>query len=120
SSNQAIWQGIVEPTIQGRVSAARRMVAWSTLPLAYAVAGPLTDYVFNPLAVSLSRSHVPLSFVLGSGAGRGIGLLFVAVGIVMLAVASAGYLYAPLRRIDDGVRIAASCPKDAVAQAETA
>lgn len=45
--SQAIWQTKVPPDLQGRVFAVRRMVAWSTLPLAYLLAGPLADRVFE-------------------------------------------------------------------------
>lgn len=48
-SSQVIWQSKVAPEVQGRVFATRRMIAWSTLPLAYLLAGPLADRVFEPL-----------------------------------------------------------------------
>src|SRR5262249_37723761 len=39
--SQAIWQTKVPADVQGRVFAARRMVAFSSIPLAYLCAGPL-------------------------------------------------------------------------------
>ncbi len=48
-SGQAIWQSKISPDVQGRVFAARRMIAWSTMPLAYLIAGPLADWIFRPL-----------------------------------------------------------------------
>ncbi|HEY5596026.1 MAG TPA: MFS transporter, partial [Candidatus Bipolaricaulota bacterium] len=42
-SNQAIWQAKVDPGVQGRVFAARRLIAQVTAPLAMALAGPLAD-----------------------------------------------------------------------------
>lgn len=46
--SQTIWQTKVPAEVQGRAFAIRRLVAWSTLPLAYVVAGPLADRVFEP------------------------------------------------------------------------
>jgi len=37
------------PDVQGRVFSVRRMIAWSSLPLAYILAGPLADRFFEPL-----------------------------------------------------------------------
>ncbi len=47
-SNQAIWMAKVEPDVQGRVFATRRLIAWLVSPIATLVAGPLADYVFEP------------------------------------------------------------------------
>lgn len=101
SCSQAIWQKKVEPQVQGRVFAVRRMIAWSTLPLAYAVAGPLADRVFIPLMRPGSRLYTALTPLLGTGAGRGIGLMFVGVGFCALAVALWAYFYPPLRQIEE-------------------
>ncbi len=47
-SNQAIWQAKVPLAVQGKVFAARRMIAWCANPLAMLLAGPLADRVFGP------------------------------------------------------------------------
>ncbi len=47
-SNQSIWQSKVAPDLQGRIFAARRLLAQFTAPLAMLLAGPLADYVFEP------------------------------------------------------------------------
>src|SRR5512135_1022330 len=49
ASNQAIWQAKIPQEIQGRVFAIRQMVSRSITPLAYLLAGPLADRVFEPL-----------------------------------------------------------------------
>ena len=48
-SSQAIWQSKVEPAVQGRVFATRRMIAQVSAPLAYFAAGPLAERLFVPL-----------------------------------------------------------------------
>lgn len=100
SCSQAIWQSKVEPEVQGRVFAVRRMIAWSTLPLAYAIAGPLADHVFKPLMRPNGHLYTALVPFLGTGAGRGIGLMFFAVGLCALIVATWAYFYPPLRQIE--------------------
>nr|WP_263975211.1 DUF2887 domain-containing protein [Leptolyngbya sp. 7M] len=48
SSYQAIWLAKVEPSVQGRVFAARSFLSQITAPLGYLVAGVLADFVFEP------------------------------------------------------------------------
>jgi MFS family permease len=100
-SNQAIWQSKVEPTIQGRVFAAQQMVSKATAPLAYVLAGPLADSVFEPLLRPGGRLAGSVGRVLGVGPGRGIGLLFLLMGALKMAVAAAGYAHPRVRLVED-------------------
>lgn len=101
--SQAIWQSKVPPGLQGRVFAVRRMVAWSSTPLAYLIAGPLAEYVFEPLLAVNGRFAGTIGQLLGVGPGRGIGLLFIIMGILTLLIVCAGYFYPRLRRLEDEV-----------------
>jgi DHA3 family macrolide efflux protein-like MFS transporter len=90
-ASQAIWQTKVAPGLQGRVFAVRRMVAWSTLPLAYLIAGPLADHVFEPLLAAGGPLAGSVGQVIGIGKGRGIALMLIVIGlftVVVVAVAS--------------------------------
>lgn len=98
--SQAIWQSKIAPDVQGRVFAVRRMVAWSTLPLSYVVAGPLADYVFNPLLRPGGALASSAGRLIGVGPGRGIGLLFVLIGAFTLLMVGAGYLNPRLRLLE--------------------
>ena len=100
-SSQAIWQSKVAPEVQGRVFAVRRMIAWSTLPLAYLAAGPLADRVFTPLLVDGGPLSQTVGRVIGVGPGRGIGLLFIILGSLVMLTAVAGYAYPRLREMED-------------------
>lgn len=51
-STQVIFQQKVAPELQGRVFALNGAIAGAALPLAYVVAGPLADQVFEPLMAS--------------------------------------------------------------------
>ena len=99
-SSQAIWQSKVAPDVQGRVFSVRRMIAWSAMPLAYLVAGPLADRVFNPLMMEGGLLAASMGRVIGVGPGRGTGLLFIITGSLTVLVAAAGYVYPRVRRVE--------------------
>jgi len=97
---QAIWPVKTPPGLQGRVFATRRMIAWSSMPLAYLVAGPLADRVFEPLMAEGGALSGTLGHFLGTGPGRGIGLLYVIMGGLLLLATLAGVLSPRLRRVE--------------------
>jgi MFS family permease len=101
SCSQALWQTKVEPAMQGRVFAVRRMVALSSLPLAFAIAGPLADRIFEPLLAPGGVLAGSVGRVIGTGAGRGIGLLVMVLGLLSLLGLVAASGYPPLRRVED-------------------
>lgn len=101
TSSQAIWQRKVPPDIQGRVFATRGMLASASLPLAYLVSGPLADYIFNPLLVPGGPLAGSVGRIIGVGPGRGIGLLFIVLGILNILAVVFGYLYPRLRLVED-------------------
>jgi MFS family permease len=100
-SSQAIWQSKVALDVQGRVFAVRRMIAWSSAPLAYLVAGPLADYVFEPLLAENGPLAGSVGQLIGIGKGRGIGLLYVALGTVVVLTVMVAYLYPRLRFVEE-------------------
>lgn len=99
--SQAIWQSKVAPEVQGRVFAIRRMVAMSAMPLAFALAGPLADRVFEPLLAPGGALAETVGAVLGVGKGRGIAFLFLLLGVGEILGLIVAWSYAPLRRVDD-------------------
>ncbi len=100
ASSQALWQSKVAVDVQGRVFAVRRMIAWSVMPLAYLLAGPLADRVFNPLMVEGGALAGSLGWLVGVGPGRGAGLMFVIIGILSIIVPLLGYLNPHVRMVD--------------------
>jgi MFS transporter, DHA3 family, macrolide efflux protein len=99
--SQAIWQSKVAPEVQGRVFAVRRMVAQSSLPVAYLVAGPLADRVFEPLLAPGGALAGTVGAVIGVGEGRGIGLLFMVLGALVIAGLAAAFANPRLRGVED-------------------
>ncbi|WP_375511204.1 MFS transporter [uncultured Nostoc sp.] len=101
TSIQVIFQKKVAPEVQGRVFAIRRMIAWSTVPLAYLVGGWLAEKVFEPLMVPNGFLAATIGQIIGVGSGHGIGLLFIVVGTLLILVTIAAYQYPPLRLVED-------------------
>ncbi len=102
-SSQALWQTKVAPDIQGRVFAVRRMVSRIGLALALLVAGPIAENWFEPLLLENGRLAGSVGQVLGVGPGRGVGLLFVILGVLFVLFSLAGLLYSPLRKVDEQI-----------------
>jgi hypothetical protein len=108
-SSQAIWQSKVAFDIQGRVFAIRRMIAWSTMPIAYILAGPLADRVFKPLLVEGGPlADTVIGQVIGVGSSRGIGLFFVIIGVLTILVPLIGYMNTHVRNLEDELPDAAA------------
>lgn len=100
SSSQTIWQRKVAPDVQGRVFAIRSMLATGSLPLAHLTSGPLADYVFNPLLVEGGPLADSVGRVIGVGPSRGIGLMFMVLGALVILLVICGFFNPRLRRLD--------------------
>jgi hypothetical protein len=98
--SQAVWQSKVAPDLQGRVFAVRRMVAWSTLPLSYLISGPLADRVFEPLLAVNGPLAGSVGRLIGVGKGRGIALLLILLGLLVMMTAAAFSRYSRLRQLE--------------------
>jgi hypothetical protein len=101
-ASQAIFQTKVAPEVQGRVFATRSMISSSIMPLAHLLSGPLADGVFEPLmhtAGPLGQSWIGRA--LGTGPGRGIGLLFVLSGTLLLVASAAAWSNPHIRHVED-------------------
>lgn len=100
-SSRAIWQSKVAPEVQGRVFATRSMISTCMMPIAFLLAGPLADQIATPLmSEGGALASTFIGQLIGVGVGRGVGLIFVTSGIVLLVVTAAFFAYAPLRRVE--------------------
>jgi hypothetical protein len=100
-SSQALWQSKVEPDLQGRVFSVRRMIAMAASPLAYIVVGPLADNVFEPLLVVNGPLAGNVGRIIGTGPGRGSGLMFILIGIISSAATVVFFLNPRVRLVED-------------------
>ena len=100
-SNQALWQAKVAPDVQGRVFTTRRLIAWLVSPISRLLAGPLADQVLEP-AMAEGGSLAPVfSWLVGTGTGAGIALLFVFTGLLAALTGLSGYLFPVVRNAED-------------------
>jgi len=100
-SSEAIWQAQIPADIQGRVFAMRNAIAMSMSPLAFLLAGPLADRIFEPIMLPGGALAGSLGAIIGSGPGRGIGLLFIVLGALAVVVALVACLYPPLIQVEE-------------------
>jgi MFS family permease len=101
SASQFIWQTKVAPSVQGRVFAVERIIVCSLQPLAYILAGPLADRIFEPLMAENGPLAASIGQVIGVGPGRGVGLMFMAMGVLSVITTVAGYQYPRLRFVEN-------------------
>jgi DHA3 family macrolide efflux protein-like MFS transporter len=100
-TTRSVLQLEVEPALQGRAFATFNMVTSAGMCLAYAVAGPMADRFAEPLLREGGGLAGTAGAVIGVGPGRGMALLVLLLGLVMLATAVAGYLRPELRGLPD-------------------
>lgn len=116
-SNQAIWQSKVAPDVQGRVFAARRLIAQITGPAAMLLAGPLADRIFEP-AMQPGGALAPLlGGLVGVGPGAGIGLILVLTALLGASFAALAYLVPAVRNIEEILPDYVALPTPDLAQA---
>lgn len=101
ASIRAITQTKVPPDIQGRIFSILFMLARSSVPIGYLLAGPLADRVFEPMMASGGVLAGSLGQVIGVGPGRGIGLMFIIAGFGMWLATLVMVLYPRLRLVED-------------------
>jgi|HubBroStandDraft_3_1064219.scaffolds.fasta_scaffold26370_2 DHA3 family macrolide efflux protein-like MFS transporter len=100
SCTQTIWQTKVPPEVMGRVFAIRQMTSAAMVPVAYLLAGPLADRLFEPLVAPHGPLAASVGRVIGVGPGRGIGLLFMTLGAAVVLAVAAALSYKPLWNLD--------------------
>jgi MFS transporter, DHA3 family, macrolide efflux protein len=99
--SQAIWQRKTPGDVQGKVFAIRRMFAWFMTPLAFGLAGPLADQVFEPNghpAAWLQRASFGL---VGTEPGAGLRSMFVVSGFLTLVASLAIFALPRFRHLED-------------------
>ena len=99
--SQAIWQSKVAPALQGRVFAMRQVVASCSIPIAFLLAGPLADRIFEPLLAPGGLLAASVGRVIGVGPGRGIGLLFIFLGLGIVLATLLSLMSPRLRRVEE-------------------
>ena len=94
----SLLQTKVPPDIQGRVFATMGQISMLLIPVAYLLAGPLADRVFEP-AVGQAGWAVVAPLV-GSTPGSGMGLIMLLAGIALAVTTALVYAIPRVRRME--------------------
>jgi MFS family permease len=101
-NSQVIFQSKVARNVQGRVFSVRSAISQSMMPIAFLTAGPLADKFFEPLMLEGGAlANTFLGQILGTGVGRGVGLMFIISGVVGLIVTAWVYANPHIRNVED-------------------
>ncbi|MER6400342.1 amino acid adenylation domain-containing protein [Kitasatospora sp. NPDC001603] len=98
-----IVQTKVPLRFHGRVIAVNTMVAWSTLPVGFAVVAPLGPRLVQPWVDEDGALAGTVGRLIGTGEGRGIGLLYLLFGLAMVLLVVACLAVPALRHFDRDV-----------------
>ena len=99
--SQAIWMSKVPPEFQGRVFATRRLIAQISQPLAMVLTGPLADWIFEPAMQPGGSLAEVFGWLVGTGSGAGMALIFIFMGISGAIISLAGYSIRAIRDVED-------------------
>jgi MFS transporter, DHA3 family, macrolide efflux protein len=99
-SVRVIFQKKVPPNIQGKVFTFTSTITGLCLPLAYISAAPLAESIFEPLMSADGLLAESIGKIIGVGPGRGIGLLFIILGVLTVLITIIAYQYPRLRLVE--------------------
>lgn len=98
--SQTIWQHKTPADVQGKVFAVRRMMAWFMTPVAFALAGPLADRVFEPHHHPATWLPTVTLGLLGTDPGSGYRSMFVFSGLLTMLASLLIFLLPRFRHIE--------------------
>ncbi len=99
-SEQAIWQAKVEPDVQGRVFAIRRLISRATVPIGMLLAGPVADRVFEPAMMPGGTLAPAFEGLVGLGTGAGMALMLALAGALETTIVLSGFAFRSIRDIE--------------------
>lgn len=87
TSVEVLVRASIPNETQGKVWGLMGLISQVGYIIAYGVSGVLADYVFNPLLVPGGALADSVGGVIGVGTSRGIGLMLIIVGVLMVGIA---------------------------------
>ncbi len=99
--NQVIWQVKSAAQIQGRLFALMGALAVGGQSLGILVAGPLASKVFQPMLQEGGILADSIGILIGIGPGRGMALMFILLGLLVLGIALVSWLSPTIRLLED-------------------
>ncbi len=97
---QSIWFSKVEPSVQGKVFAARSFITHIVLTLALVISGPLADFVFEPAMEKGTVLANLLGGIFGTGKGSGMALQWTLLSAIGVLICLVGYRLPLLQNLD--------------------
>ncbi|MFG2167300.1 non-ribosomal peptide synthetase/MFS transporter [Micromonospora chersina] len=117
---QSIYATIVQVKVpqrfHGRVFSLNQTIAWSTLPIGFALLAPGATALFEPMLAPGGALAGSVGAVIGTGPGRGIGFAYVCFGVVLILITLGGFGIRLLRRFD--LEVEDSLPDDLIGAQE--
>ncbi|MEV0002879.1 amino acid adenylation domain-containing protein [Micromonospora sp. NPDC050980] len=117
---QSIYATIVQVKVpqrfHGRVFSLNQTIAWSTLPIGFALLAPAATAVFEPMLAPGGSLAGSVGAVIGTGPGRGIGFAYVCFGVILILITLGGFAIRLLRRFD--LEVEDSLPDDLIGAQE--
>jgi DHA3 family multidrug efflux protein-like MFS transporter len=98
AAEQTILQRVVPFERQGRVFGFAQSVELAASPISAFLIGPIAEFWLIPYMES-SEGRSTWDWLLGSGEARGIALVFLGAGVIMLATVALALASAPYRRL---------------------
>lgn len=98
--SQTILQSKVEFNMQGRVISIKSSLEIAALSLGFMTFGSLAE-IFEKLMVDDGYLAKSIGLIIGVGTGRGIGLILLSIGFIVIVAAAISYFLPRLRFIED-------------------
>lgn len=93
STNSTIWQSSVNGNIQGRVLSLFNTVIGLALAIGNLTASPFSDDLFEPMLLEGGLLSTSMGSIIGTGEGRGIGLLIIMAGMILFCLSIIFYIH---------------------------
>ncbi len=97
---ESIWQNRVPLDIQGRVFSAKNVIQIGSMPAGYLLAGWLADHVFEPAMAPGGNLVDVFGWLVGTGPGAGMALMFAGTCILGTLTCLVGFLIPAVRDVD--------------------
>lgn len=99
--NRVIWQVKAAPDVLGRIFSLRVALGMGMMSLGVLAGGPLAQHVFEPLMAEGGALAASMGQLIGVGEGRGIALMYMITGLILIALVIVSALSRNLRLLED-------------------
>lgn len=97
---ESLMRKVLPNEVHGRAFGFTGLISQMGYIVAYLLSGALSDYVFEPFMQGNSSLAIAIGKIIGTGEGRGIALLILAAGILLMIVAICAYNAKSIREME--------------------